>query len=251
MSSFPYELGHPAGYNAQLGLIVLRSDETLEYELRRILPEDGVALYTARIPSTQLVSTDSLAGMAASITNTATLLPPELRYNVVGYGCTSGTAVIGAETVADQVNAGCHTAAVTEPLTALIFACHQKGVRRLAVLSPYVEDVSAMLRKRLRSAGIETPQFGSFNEANETAVAHISARSVTAAATALFQRGGGEAIFISCTNLQTLDVIAEIERKCSCPVWSSNLVLGWHMLKTAGLKARSPETGSLLHDVGS
>ena len=113
MSVFPYESGRPVGYNAQLGLIVLQSDETLEYELRKILPEDGVALYTARIPSAQQVSSDSLATMAASLKNTAALLPPELQYKVVGYGCTSGTAVIGAEVVADQVKAGCHTADVT------------------------------------------------------------------------------------------------------------------------------------------
>ena len=132
----------------------------------------------------------------------------------------------------------------------MISACQENGVRRLAILSPYVEDVSETLRQRLRSAGVETPQFGSFNEENETAVAHISANSVLAAATVLFQRGGCDAIFISCTNLQTLDIITEIEKQCSCPVWSSNLVLGWHMLKKAGLKARSPEAGSLLHDVG-
>ena len=250
MSTFPYELGPAAGYNAQLGLIVLQSDETLEYELRRILPEDGVALYSARIPSAQKVSTKSLAGMAASLTNTAALLPPDLRFKVVGYGCTSGTAVIGAKAVADQIKAGCCTAAVTEPLTALISSCNEKGVKRLAVLSPYVEDVSATLRQRLRSAGIETPQFGSFNEANETAVAHISAGSVYAAATALLKRGGCEAIFISCTNLQTFDVIAEIEKQCNCPVWSSNLVLGWNMLRIAGLKSRNPQLGTLLYDEG-
>ena len=248
MSVFPYKLGRAVGYKAQLGLIVLQSDETLEYELRRILPEDGVALYTVRTPSARHVSTAGLSRMANSLTNTAKLLPPELQYKVVGYGCTSGTAVIGAKIVAEQIKAGCHTSAVTDPLTALISACHEKGVKRLAVLSPYVEDVSATLRQRLYSADIETSQFGSFNEANETAVAHISGDSVAAAATALFQRGRSEAIFISCTNLQTLDVIAEIERRCGCPVWSSNLVLGWHMLKTAGLIARSPEIGTLLCD---
>ena len=250
MTIFPYRPSRPVGHHAQLGLVVLQSDETLEYDLRRILPEDGVALYTSRISSAKHVSADSLAEMATSLTNTASLLPPELQYKVVGFGCTSGAAFIGAEAVAKLIKSGCHTNAVTEPLTALIRACHEENVRRLAVLSPYVKDVSAMLRQRLRSAGIETPQFGSFNEANETAVAHISVNSVKTAATALFRRGGCEAIFISCTNLQTLDVIAEIEKQCSCPVWSSNLVLGWHMLKTAGLKARSPEIGTLLHDVG-
>ena len=83
MSVFPYEHGRPVGYNAQMGLIVLQSDETLEYELRRIFPEDGVALYTARIPSAQQVSTNSLAEMASSLTNTATLLPPKLNLSLI------------------------------------------------------------------------------------------------------------------------------------------------------------------------
>lgn len=246
MSVFAYELGPSVGHRARLGMVVLQSDETLEYDLRRLLPEDGVALYTTRIPSAAEVTTDSLAQMESSLTHTAALLPPELAYDCVGYGCTSGTAVIGAEKIASLVQAGCRTKAVSEPLTALINACQHKGVKRLAFLSPYVEQVSDRLRQRLAAANIETPQFGSFQEANETKVAHISVESVMAAAIALFERGGCDGIFLSCTNLQTLDVIAAIEDRCGCPVWSSNLVLAWHMMRIAGLSARTPDIGSLL-----
>jgi maleate isomerase len=107
--------------------------------------------------------------------------------------------------------------------------------------------VSAQLRTRLGDAGIQTPQFGSFNEASETKVAHIAPESVLEAAVSLYQRGGCEAIFLSCTNLQTLDVLAEIEARCGCRVFSSNLVLAWHMLTLAGLAPRDKNIASLLH----
>lgn len=248
MASFAYKSGPPIGHKARLGVVVLQSDETLEYDLRRLLPEQGIALYTTRVPSGAEVSTDSLAKMSNSLTHSAKLLPPDIAFDAVGYGCTSGTAVIGAEKIASLIRAGCRTSQVTEPLTALIAACTKFRVQRLALLSPYIEEVSAQLRHRLVDAGIETPQFGSFNEASETKVAHIAPDSVIDAATQLFQRGGCEAIFLSCTNLQTLDVIAEIEARCGCPVWSSNLVLGWHMMQQAHLATRSATLASLLQN---
>lgn len=246
MSNFPHKTGSPVGHKARLGVVVLQSDETLEYDLRRLLPEQGVAIYTTRIPSGPVVNTDSLAEMSNNLTHSAQLLPPEIAFDTVGYGCTSGAAVIGVEKIANLIRAGCHTSQVTEPLTALIAACANFRIQRLALLSPYVEEVSAQLRHRLVGAGIETPQFGSFNEASETKVAHIAPDSVINAATQLFQRGGCEAIFLSCTNLQTLDVITEIEARCGCPVWSSNLVLGWHMMQQADLVPQSKYLASLL-----
>ncbi len=245
-TTFPYNIGQTVGHRARLGLIVLQSDETLEYDLRRILPEDGVALYTSRVPSGTIVTTETLAEMEQSLTYTAGLLPTETSYDVVGYGCTSGTAVIGSNKIASLIKDGCMTAQVTEPVSALIAACRELNVSRLAFLSPYIEDVSTRLRARLDDAGILSPQFGSFNEAGEANVARIDQASVVSAATALYARGGCDGIFLSCTNLQTLDVIAEIEDQCDCPVLSSNLVLGWHMMKQVALASRSSQLASLL-----
>ncbi|MDB4085456.1 Asp/Glu racemase, partial [Amylibacter sp.] len=46
-----------------------------------------------------------------------------------------------------------------------------------------------------------------------------------------------DAIFLSCTNLNTLSVIKSIEEKIGKPVLSSNQVLAWHMsqLSNGGL----------------
>lgn len=236
---FNYELTPPLGHNATLGLIVLQADETLEHDMRRLLPLDGVALYVTRVPSGAEVTPETLNQMAGHMTGAAALFPP-LRFDTVGYGCTSGTSVIGANRVSELVRDGCKTQAVTEPVSALIAACQHLGVRKLAFLSPYVEDVNDRLRGALRDqGGIDTPFFGSFYEEREENVAKIAPESLIAAAETLGHDPNCEAIFMSCTNLRTLDVIDEIEKRTGKPVLSSNLVLAWHMAQQAGIALAS------------
>lgn len=236
---FPYSLGKPAGFRANLGVIVLSTDLTVESDMRRILPGDGVALYTSRIRNAAEVTASTLAAMEELLEGSAALMPRDIAFDSVGYCCTSGTAVIGQQTIADRVRSGCRADSVTEPISALIAACGHLGIRRLAFLSPYVEEVSSRLRAVLAEAGVESPCFGSFNEGNDEKVALIDADSIRKAALSLWQEGGCDALFISCTNLQTLDVIPELEKECGSPILSSNLVLAWHMLRQAGLEPGS------------
>lgn len=237
MNALPYQLAPlPA---ARLGLLVLQSDETLESDFRRLIPQD-TPLYVARLPSAPEVSPESLA--AHPLRATAALLPPDL--SVVGYGCTSGTANVGVDHVAEQVGAN----TVTEPVSALIAACRAVGIRRLAFLSPYIASVSAPLRQVLRDAGIETPVFASFDEPTEERVARIAPESIAAAArtlvhtpahtparTAAQETPPIDGVFLSCTNLNTLSIIEPLEAELGLPVLSSNLVLAWHMLQLAEL----------------
>ena len=232
MSPFPYRLDLPPA--ATLGLIVLKEDETLEQDMRRLLPSD-VQLHVSRVPSGKAVTRETLAAMEAELPAAARLFPSAARFDAVGYGCTSGTAVIGAPRVAELIRAGTATKSVTEPVSALLAACAALGVRRLAFLSPYIAEVSSRLRDVLAEAGVISPVFGSFDEAEEAKVARIDTASVIEAATELGRAPEAEAVFLSCTNLRTLDAIPEIERRTGKPVLSSNLVLGWHLCRLAGL----------------
>jgi maleate isomerase len=227
--TFSYELGKTVGAKANFGLIVLQSDETIEYELRRLLPSAEVGIYTSRVPSGSDVSTESLVQMETTLSGAAELLPPPINFDVVGYGCTSGTSVIGPDNIAKLINYGCSVKHVTEPVSALIAACRALGVRKIAFLSPYVIEVSQTLRMLLAKNGLQTVVFGSFNEGNEAKVARITGQSITDAALSLVKGSHADAIFLSCTNLQTLNVIEEIEAECNLPVLSSNQVLAWHM----------------------
>lgn len=223
----------------KLGLIALQSDRTIEDDARRLLPRD-VSLLVSRVPSATEVSRETLAQMEGALTGAASLFPVGHRFDAVGYGCTSGTAQIGAGVVADRVQAGTQTAAVSEPLSALIAACTALSVQRIAILSPYVAAVSDRLRHVLAAAQIDTPTFASFDEANEAAVAAIDEPSITRATLEMMADADVDAVFLSCTNLRTLNVIAPLEDRLGLPVLSSNLVLIWHMLRLAGQGVQKP-----------
>ena len=222
-----------------LGLIVLQADETLEGDMRAMLPLE-TALYISRVPSGDDVTPETLGAMAAHLTASAALLPKAARFASVGYGCTSGSAEIGSDRVAGFIHDGVATDHVTNPLAALIAACGALGVTRLALLSPYVAEVSATLRTALAGQGITTPAFGSFDEAEESKVVRIAPESIVAAAVDLAGQGGTEAIFLSCTNLRTLGVIDLIEARTGLPCLSSNQVLAWDMARQSGIRAKIP-----------
>ncbi len=63
----------------------------------------------------------------------------------------------------------------------------------------------------------------------------IDATSIIDAARDLCADAQLDALFLSCTNLRTLEVIAPLEAELGMPVLSSNLVLAWHMSQLAGV----------------
>ncbi len=242
MSPFPYD--SITADEARIGLIVLSADESLERDLRDLVPLSA-NLLTSRVPSGDEVTEETLGAMAEALPAAARLLPQAQRFDVVGYGCTSGAAVIGRAQVARLIAGAVPTGAVTDPVSALVAASSALGIRRLAILSPYIAAVSDRLRVALLSEGIETPLFGTFNEAAEEKVVRIAPHSIRAAGEDLMRSGGADALFLSCTNLRTLGVIAPLEEALGLPVLSSNQVLAWHMLRLAGIDTQGAGPGRL------
>lgn len=235
MTRIPYSLIPDTALPTPLGLIVLRADETLEPEFHRSFAEDPAALYVSRIPSAPDVTPDTLSAMESSIAASADLLPKSLRYAVVGYGCTSASAIIGSDRVAARVKSACSAQEVTDPLRAAIAYAHHHGLSKLALLSPYVDAVNAPLRSAFAAAGLSTDVFGTFAEAEEARVARIDEASIIEAAIALGRDTNAEGIFLSCTNLKTYDALPKIRERLGKPVFSSNSALSWHMKKLAKL----------------
>ena len=106
------------GSRANIGMIVLSSDQTLELEFRTLLDFEGVALYHARIPNEMETTEGTLAQMEAELPITASLLPASFNFDVIGYGCTSGSTVIGESRVTNAIRTVHPGILVTNPLTA-------------------------------------------------------------------------------------------------------------------------------------
>jgi len=227
-----------------MGLIVLSVDETIEDDFRWLVPAASARLYHTRIESNPDLTDETIPAMAARLPAAAALLP-QGALDVIGYACTSGTAVLGEDKVGTLIAETHPGVPLTNPLSALKAACRSLGVRRLGLVSPYVAGVSDRLRALLSDAGIEVTAFGTFGEKRERIVARISPASVIAA---LAEIGGApecEAVFASCTNLRAAETVRRVEDALGKPVLASNQVLAWHMLHLAGNGGLAPEAGIL------
>ena len=227
MIKLPFQLD--ADTDRPMGLLVLQADETLEGEFASFFGDGMPPLYVSRVPSGAEVTEESLGAMETHLPSAARLLPNVRPYGVVGYACTSASAVIGSDRVAQMIRSGCEVAHVTDPLRAAIAQAHYLGLSRLALVSPYIEEVNEPLRRAFAAEGLSTDVFGSFEEREEANVARISTASIVEAAIELGRDASVEGVFLSCTNLRTLEALPTIRNEIAKPVLSSNQCLAWHM----------------------
>jgi len=208
--------------------VVLQSDEVLEQELRAWLPQDYRLLHT-RIPNDTNVSAETLGAMADRLPTSVSLLPKNIPYSVVAYGCTSASTLIGEARVEELVQSVLPNVAVTNPLTALKACLAAHNINRIALLTPYVPSVSKAMLDDLEKSGIEVVQSATFSEPDDEQVARISGKSVMNAMLGLGQNEQCEAVFGACTNLRSLSFLERAKQQMGKPALTSNSVLAWHI----------------------
>ncbi|HZF36687.1 MAG TPA: aspartate/glutamate racemase family protein [Candidatus Angelobacter sp.] len=240
-----FQLDSGIAHRARIGLIVLATDHTIEHEFRQIYRLDGVALYESRILNSSEINAATLAEMERGLAAAAGMILPGIELDVVAYGCTSGTVVIGEEKVFARIREARPGVACTTPITAGIAGLQKLGATRIALLTPYVDEVNRMFRGFIEERGIAVPVMGSFNHGNDNEVARISQGSIKDAVRELAREPGVDGVFVSCTSLRVADIAEELEAELGKPVTSSNHALAWHCLRLAGVNDSLPGLGRL------
>ncbi|MDM5147122.1 Asp/Glu racemase [Candidatus Persebacteraceae bacterium Df01] len=233
MKNLPYRLTETQ--RRLLGLIVLQTDETVESDCRQLFSANPtVNLLHTRIAVNDIVSVDNLVAMKTHLTEALALFPEGKAFDAIGYACTSAAAVIGEAEVERLIKNAVNTAFVTNPLTAAKAALAHLQAKRIAYLSPYTENISLMMCQALTTSGLEIVAAGTFNQHSDKKVAAIDAPSICRAVEELTRKTAVDVVFISCTNLQCMDVIQFCQKQFKTTVLSSNLVLIWHLAKLSG-----------------
>lgn len=241
--SFTQDAG--AGERARIGLLVLESDQTVEWEFRKLTDLPGVSVYHSRLANDATVTPETLAKMEHELPVAAELLPNYLDLSSIGYGCTSASTIIGEERVGEIFN-DCHPdVPSTNPLSAAKAALKTMGVQRLALLTPYSPDVTSAMQNEFNAAGIEVKLVGSFYEESDIVVGKIDPQSILDATIKLGQNENCDGVFISCTSLRAADIVQEAEDVLGKPVTASNHALAWHLLRLAGIGDRVDGFGRL------
>jgi maleate isomerase len=232
----PHRLDGGIAARAAIGVIVLATDQTLEHEFRRLLDLPGVAFYESRIVNDAAITPATLAAMEARLTQATHVILPGLPLDVVAFGCTSAAMVIGEEQVFARIREARPDVACTTPITAAFAAFEALGARRLALLTPYRDDINRFMRDYIEARGFRVPVMGSFNEEDDRKAARIDLASIRDAAIDLGRADTVDAVFVSCTSLRLIDAVTEIEAALRKPVTSSNHAMAWHCLRLAGVE---------------
>ena len=165
--------------------------------------------------------------------------------DVLAYGCTSAAMVLGPDRVNSLLLDAKPEAKVTNPVSAAFAALKALKAKRIAVLTPYRRDVNEIVREGLEAGGFEVVVFGSFNEEMDPVVAAIDDTSLKAAIRTITKGRDVDAVFVSCTSVRLMHVVAEIEEELDLPVTSSNHAMAWHCMRLAGETEPLPGFGRL------
>jgi maleate isomerase len=220
--------------------VVVPYDFALDRELWRWAPDD-ISLHLTRMSYAPLAATMEMAIhisdpalMARGATELAAVAP-----SVTAYACTSGSFVAGlageAAIVAAMKEGGAAAAVTTSG--ALLKALRHFDISRIAIATPYTGDLNSGLTSYLAEAGVGVVAAAGLGLTSEiwTVPYHVTAQLVRD-----IDSPDAAAIFVSCTNLPTYDVIATLEAELGKPVLTANQVTMWAALTTAGCKAVGP-----------
>lgn len=213
-------------------------DFVLDREYWEWIPPD-VSLHVTRTPfldqqvgvaMAEQVSEDEV--LTAAARELATADPA-----VVAFACTSGSFVhglAGERRCRQAILAGGARRALTTS-GALVEALTALAIKRVAVVTPYDAPTTSRLIEFLDEAGFGTTSCAFLGL--KDGIYRVSSSTVDR----LVRAADGvdaEAIFISCTNLWTREVISALEHDLNKAVLSANQVTVWAALKSAGIKVK-------------
>jgi maleate isomerase len=204
----------------------------------------AISVHTQRI--SHIADTEeNLMWMGTQVPAAAQLLA-HAKVGVICYGCTAGGFLKGpqydkdmsASILADTGIPGATSAsAITDALNAL-------GVTKISVATAYEPWLNQKVQHYLEAAGITVLDIQGFGT---QAHAAVTPQRVAALARDV-DRTEAQAIFISCSNLRTLEIIESLERNLGKPVVTSNQASMWSMLRLVDDKRVISGAGQLFHE---
>lgn len=233
---------------AQRGIgIIAPFDLALERELWRWVPME-VSLHLARTPYEPVPVSLDMAQLVSNSQHVAAATRDVLHVEpeVVAYLCSSGSFVNGVdgERALRKVilDAGASHAVTTSGALAEILG--QLGVRKVAILTPYVADLTLKLHDFLAELGVDTVSSDHLGLGG--GIWKVNYRTIAERILAA-DHPDAEAIFVSCTNLPTFDLIEPLEKLLGKPILTANQLTMWACLVRMDLPVPGP--GGWHHDV--
>lgn len=218
MNSVP---ARPYPARARVGLLLPSTNWVMEPDLWDALwPRASV--HTSRLPLDD-VTADAERRMVATAPMAAAAIGP-LRPDVTVFGCTSAGGVLGRVTERQMVvELAAHAQSpVVSVIGASLEVLRSLGVRRLAIFTPYVEDLTDAVAQSFSAEGFAVEQVASLGLTENQAIGLLTPDEVAAAVIEAMEGTAADAVFVSCTNLRAVAAREWIEAALGRPVVTSN-----------------------------
>jgi len=248
------------GWRARIGLLIPSVNATMEPEFNRFLPE-GVSLHVARMLLEELTEA-GLSKMEERLEQAAKQVVG-VAPDLIVFGCTSGSLIKGSrhnDEMARLIENVTGIPAITTS-QAVLECLGQMGIRKVAVATPYSEQINQREKEFLEENNIQVLRILGLGFSHYAPVFPLSRRPVSQitlqepyiayklAMEAFVPEADGT--FISCTNFRTFEIIQRLEIATKKPVVTSNQATLAMALQKLNLWEPIPRLGWLFSDKNS
>lgn len=238
----------PYGWKAKIGLIYIASAYATEAEFCRIAPV-GVTTHTTRIALSdqpELFTIDDLSNLHPNALKAAKLLS-QAPLDVIAFGCTSGSLVHGVGYDLALVNSMEQITSLpcTTTATAITVALRSFEVSKIAIATPYTEDVNQLTKHFFMDSGFHITNITGLGLNNDYKISALNSEEIYQLAVAA-NNDDAEALLIACTGLSAVHLVEKLERDLQKPVITSNQATFWHALRLSGVTDGIDGYGKLL-----
>ncbi|HEY4774263.1 MAG TPA: aspartate/glutamate racemase family protein [Xanthobacteraceae bacterium] len=228
------------GWRARIGIVYPGAGFIHLGDFHKLAPA-GVAVGACGVPRHKDESAETMMKLDEHAVAAAKVVAGS-HPDVIAWVCTAGSFLKGKghderliKELVEATGVPCTTTS-----TAVKTALKHLGVERLALATPYPDEVNAIEKKFLEDNGFAVVSCDGLNLVDNNILAHLPPPVIYRLAKAV-DVPEAQGVFISCTGIDALDVIEALEQDLGKPVITSNQATYWQAFKMA--KVRDPVQG--------
>jgi maleate isomerase len=232
------------GSKAKIGLLLPSANTIMEGEFNALIP-DGVSVHAARM-LIRFPNIEELAKMAED-TEKATELISTAKPSIIAFGCTTGSILNGLGWDEKLISRIQKIAKVHATATAVIRAFKELEIHKIAVVTPYIEELNKLEKDFFEDSGITVLEIRGIDLGGEE-MEMLTLEKIADYARAV-NKSDADAVFLSCTNLKALPIVGQLEKELGKYVFSSNIATYWDVMRRLGIKQSITGIGKLLERI--